>query len=203
MIKDTMISLINRAWPMLILITVFIVIFKVARYKTTKEKQPLHKEISDILFVLYVFLLLDLVTKVNGNSGINVIPFTEILRHGFGSEQFIYNVCWNIFVFVPIGYFLSRFSSIKTVPPVVLISALLSFSIELVQLRIGRSFDIDDIILNVVGGIIGFLLYIALDAIKRHLPGIFKKDFIYDVLALIVVVLVVIYFATLLGFRWS
>jgi len=203
MIENTMVNLINRAWPMLLLITISIVTFKVVKYRNGNDRLPLHREISDVLFVLYMYLLLDLVTTVNGNSGINLMPFAEMFRHPIGSDQFVYNVVWNIFVFVPIGYFISRYANIKKVSPIILVSLFLSFSIEFVQLRIGRSFDIDDIILNVVGGICGFLIYIALDAIRRHLPGIFQKDFLYNIIAFIVVILVILYFASILGFRWA
>jgi len=203
MIRATLVSLINRSWPMLILITITIILFKACRYHNTKERQPLHKEISEVLFILYIYLLLDLVTTTNGNSGVNLIPFTEIFRYSFGTEQFIYNVLWNIIVFIPIGYFISRFASVKRISPVIMVSLLLSLSVELVQLKIGRSFDIDDIMLNVTGGLVGFLIYIALDAIRRHLPGVFQKDFIYNILALIVVVLVILYFASLLGISFG
>ena len=40
-----------------------------------------------------------------------------------------------------------------------------SLSIELTQLFIGRVFDVDDILLNVLGGIIGYLFYYILSKI--------------------------------------
>ena len=49
-------------------------------------------------------------------------------------------------------------------------------NLEFVQLNIGRSFDVDDIILNVLGGIIGYLLYIGLTAIHNHLPKVLQKE---------------------------
>ena len=65
---------------------------------------------------------------------------------------------------------------------ILFISLLTSLTVELVQLKIGRSFDIDDILLNVVGSIIGFLLYIGLTAIKKHLPRFFQSDTFYNIL---------------------
>ena len=61
------------------------------------------------------------------------------------------------------------------------------------QLQIGRSFDIDDIILNVVGGILGYLLYIGLSAIHRHLPDIFKSDLFYNIIYIVLIILFGIY----------
>ena len=59
---------------------------------------------------------------------------------------------------------------------------------------IGRSFDVDDIILNVVGGIIGFLLYISLNAIRTHLPKFLRKDWFLNLLSILVIVLIILYF---------
>ena len=72
-------------------------------------------------------------------------------------------------------------------------SLLASSVIETVQHFIGRTFDIDDIILNVVGGIVGFLLYTGLSAIKNHLPKFMQKDWIYNVISILIIALIVIY----------
>jgi glycopeptide antibiotics resistance protein len=74
-----------------------------------------------------------------------------------------------------------------------LVSLLSSAVIEVVQYFIGRSFDVDDLILNVVGGIIGFLLYISLNAIRNHLPKFLRKDWVLNLLSLIIVILAGLY----------
>ena len=70
---------------------------------------------------------------------------------------------------------------------------------EFVQLCIGRSFDVDDILLNAVGAIVGFLLYVALNAIKRYLPGIFGKDIFYNIICFIILILMVIFLLNRMG----
>ena len=134
-----------------------------------------------ILSICYIFLLFQLLTKVemNSNSGYNIIPFEEIFRYEVGSRLFIYNVFGNIMAFVLFGLIISCYIKPKTVFPPFVISLLVSITVEFVQLNIGRSFDVDDVILNVVGGIIGFLLYIGFSAIRKHLPKVFQKDGIY------------------------
>ena len=67
-----------------------------------------------------------------------------------------------------------------------------SLTIETVQYYIGRVFDIDDIILNLIGGILGFLVYIGLDAIKNKVK-IFKNDTVLDIIIIIILVLVILY----------
>ena len=67
------------------------------------------------------------------------------------------------------------------------------------QLNIGRSFDIDDIMLNMVGGIIGYFLYVGLDAIYNHLPRILQRDFIYDLICGIIFISFVAYMLKVVG----
>ena len=92
-----------------------------------------------------------------------------------------------------IGFFAAYYTKMKKLGSITLISFLVSLTIEVVQKYIGRSFDIDDILLNVLGGILGFLVYIGLDAIRKKLPGIFQKDAFYSFLTLLLVVVVVLY----------
>ena len=79
-----------------------------------------------------------------------------------------------------------------------LMALLVSISIEIIQLVIGRVFDIDDIILNTIGGIIGFYLYISLDFINDHLPRILKNQIVYNILIIIFVILSLLYMFNLI-----
>ena len=76
----------------------------------------------------------------------------------------------------------------------------ISLTIEVVQKYIGRSFDVDDIILNVVGGILGFLVYIGLDAIRKKLPNIFQKDGFYNFLSILLVIIICLYLFGIISF---
>ena len=62
---------------------------------------------------------------------------------------------------------------------------MISSTIETTQLLIGRVFDVDDIILNVVGGVVGFAVYKLFSILKEHLPAFLKKDMIYNIIMLI------------------
>ena len=53
---------------------------------------------------------------------------------------------------------------------------------------IGRVFDVDDILLNILGGISGFLLYYILYNIWSRLPKIFKNEILLDVVAILILV---------------
>lgn len=77
--------------------------------------------------------------------------------------------------------------------PILLVSIISSTTVEFVQSCIGRSFDVDDILLNAVGALIGFLLYVSFNAIKKFLPGIFQNELFYNIISIIVLILMVIY----------
>ena len=136
---------------------------------------------------------------MNSNSGFNIVPFQEIFRYEVGSRLFIFNVFGNIMAFVLFGLIVSSYIKPKTVFPPLIISALVSITVEFVQLNIGRSFDVDDIILNVTGGLIGFLLYVGLSAIKDHLPKVFQRDGIYNLICLVLIVVIIFYILNVMG----
>ena len=94
---------------------------------------------------------------------------------------------------------ISTYIKPKRILSILIVSVISSATVEFVQLCIGRSFDVDDIILNSLGVIIGFLIYIGLGAIKKHLPGIFKKDIIYNILCFIILIIMVLYLLSRMG----
>ena len=84
------------------------------------------------------------------------------------------NVVGNIVIFIPLGTYLSLFKNDKRVKTNLLFIFIVSLFVEIIQglLAIGAS-DIDDIILNCLGGLIGilgykFLLFILRDKKKVH-----------------------------------
>ena len=59
------------------------------------------------------------------------------------------------------------------------------------------AFDVDDIILNCLGGFIGFLAFVGLSAIKKHLPKILQRDLVYNILTVLLILLIIFY-----GLNW-
>lgn len=204
MFSEAFHNIVNSALPMLIIFIVVICTVRISYIRSTNQKIILHNEIFNLLFIIYVLLLFELLTGTENSygSGINNIPFKEIMRYEFGSKMFIYNVLGNILIFVPFGYFISRYVKPKKILPIIVDALITSVTVETVQLKIGRSFDIDDIILNIAGAIIGYFVYIAFAAIYKHLPKILQKDFIYDVISLIILTMFILYAANILDLRW-
>ncbi len=188
-------SVIKMSWPTLIIVVAIVVILRVTYIMTSdKRKFCLYEEIYQILFLAYLVLLFQLVTSQDlPGGGTNLMPFKEILRYEVGSRAFYKQVFGNILLFIPLGYFATSYCKIKGLGTITLISLLSSLTIEVTQHYIGRSFDIDDIILNVVGGIIGFLLYTALNAIRTHMPKFLQRDWFFNLLSIIVLILIGLY----------
>lgn len=192
---------IDNMWPMLTIFLVVIATVRIAAIKSNNEKLVFYKEFSNLLFIIYILLLYELLTRseLNHNSGFNLAPFTEIFRYPIGSRGFYFNVIGNIVMFIPFGYFISTYIKPKRILPILIVSALSSTTVEFVQSCIGRSFDVDDIILNVLGALIGFLAFVSFNAIKKFLPGIFQNDLVYNILSFIVLILMVLYILSRMG----
>lgn len=105
----------------------------------------------------------------------NLTLFQEIGRYyNWGMRTgnwnlFYLNVMGNVCVFIPWGIFLPKlFTKCKNPLLTILFSFELSFCVELIQLvtKVG-SFDVDDLLLNTIGGLCGFLIYTIYRWIKR------------------------------------
>ena len=121
-----------------------------------KNKVDIKKEFVLVLFIAYLLILFSIVTYPLNDYGLNNYKiFSEILRYKIGSKEFIQNIIGNILLFIPFGMFLGYYFKIKVIS-LIIITILYSFSIEFIQILINRVFDIDDVILNLIGSIIGY-----------------------------------------------
>jgi len=191
MINSTLREAVLISWPTLVIVLSIIIILRITYITRSDRKFVLHEELFDLIFISYVLVLFNLVASQDiAGGGTNLMPFREILRYEIGSSSFYKQVVGNILLFVPLGYFSTRYCNLKGLGIVSFIMLLCSTIIESVQHFIGRSFDIDDIILNLVGGVIGFLIHIALKAIGRHMPDFLRRDWIKNIFALLIIVLI-------------
>lgn len=130
-----------------------------------------------LLFLSRVSLLNLFNSQRTLDRSINLIPFYSIKEYIFTNsatiKKFAFsNMVGNIVIFIPLGTYLSLFKNNKRVITNLLFIFIVSLFIEIIQglLGIGAS-DIDDIILNCLGGLVGilgykFLLFILRDEKK-------------------------------------
>ena len=194
MLRNMMIDVLRDTWPILVICSIIFVSMRIVYLVKSDKKIYIHKELLTYLFGIYIMCLFTVVTYQDIESyGNNFTPFKEMFRYTLGSNLFIKNVIGNMVMFMPYGFFTGYFLKINKVSVVLLLSMLVSTSIEIIQGYIGRVFDIDDIILNVIGSIIGFLIYKLFNKIKDRLPKILRNTIFYSIIILILIVLFILY----------
>ena len=102
-----------------------------------------------------------------------LVPFQEIhraLRTGY--PWLIFMMWGNVLMFLPVGFFTALLWRRHHWWKAALAGLFGSAVIEFVQFFIGRSTDIDDIILNTAGALLGYWLFFIFYAVK---PGAFAQ----------------------------
>lgn len=194
MIRVLLLDNVINMWPMVVLITVIASSLRIAYLIKYNKKFVFHRELLALIFMVYILCLYYVATYQDvSNGGVNLVPFKEMLRYSFGSPKFIKNVVGNILMFLPFGFFVSYYLKANKIGYPAILTLIVSLTIELVQLKIGRIFDIDDIILNVIGGFCGFLIYVAISAIENRLPKFMKRDSFINFIFIIILCIILIY----------
>lgn len=145
-------------------------------------KRTQYRILGKILFILYivfVFYFL-LISEIYGRTGemreyhYNLILFKEIkrfwnYRNQLGIFATATNLLGNVLIFLPFGFFMAMASRYRSFLSTVIYSFALSLTIELSQLfmKVG-CFDVDDLLLNTIGGMIGFVAFSICNVIRRN-----------------------------------
>ena len=196
--KDQLFSVLDKTWVMLFVFTIIISSIRIAYLLVNREKFVFYKEMLYLFFMLYILVLFYIVTYQdpvsNEISGYNLMPFKEMFRYDFGTPLFYRNIIGNLLLFVPFGIFIPYYLKRASIIVILILSIISSFVIELSQrLIIGRVFDVDDIILNVIGSMIGYLIYFIFDKIVDKIPRFIKKDWLINLFIFILIVLLYLY----------
>lgn len=194
MFHDIILEIFNQSWPMIAICLVIIISMRIEYIIRNKIKITFYKEIIMVGFIVYIMCLFYAVTFQDVSwSSSNFIPFKEMFRYDLGTKGFFRNVIGNMLMFIPFGFFVSYILKSTKVYSLIILTFVTSVTIELTQLIIGRVFDVDDVILNIIGGIIGFYIYFFIHKIKDKLPEILKKPFIYNILAILILIFIIMY----------
>ncbi len=196
-LTNTIQGVVNFTWPMIIISIVVLVTTRVSYLIKNRdtEKAVFYKELLMLSFIIYILCLFQVVTFQDDTSWAsnNFIPFKEIFRYDITSRLFLKNVIGNMLMFLPFGFFISYYLKNEKIWLTLFITVITSVAIEVVQLTmIGRVFDVDDIILNVIGGIIGYYLYYVLSKIWSKLPNFFKNEWLLDIVSIIILIGIII-----------
>ena len=182
-------------WPMILLSACVLILLRVAYLIKNKQKFIISKEIMSLTFVVYILCMFQIVTSqdVSQTHGINITLFKELTRYQVGSKLFYRNIIGNIIMFVPFGFFSSYYLKLNKKRFIFFLTFIVSVLIECIQLKIGRAFDVDDIILNMVGSLSGYYLYRIVDSAIGDLSDTVKGTLtIVAVLTGIVILAIII-----------
>ena len=134
--------------------------------------------ISTIILILFFTFIVreNLEIRNTGSRGLMLIPFRELYslftapNHSF----YFWQIFLNIALFIPFGFMLSCYLNTYHRPrhlflPILLSGLFVSISVELLQYITSLGYtEIDDVINNTVGAMIGWLAYDKmLKAVKR------------------------------------
>ena len=182
-IHNTVQGLVEFTWPIVLISLVILVSTRITYLIKTKEKFVLYKELLMLCFVVYILCLFQVVTFQDDApwASNNFIPFREIMRYNITSRLFLKNVLGNMIMFLPFGFFISYYLKAEKVTLPLLLTLIASIAIETVQMIIGRVFDVDDLILNLIGGIFGYLIYKILAIIGEKYPKIFHRELFLNI----------------------
>ncbi len=199
MFRNSILQIFEGSWPMILICTVIISSMRIVYIIKNKTEIVFYKEIMMLAFVIYVMCLFYVVTfgDVSWSSS-NFVPFKEMFRYTFGSRLFFKNVIGNMIMFMPYGFFVGYFLKLEKKRTIIILTIITSLTIELTQLNIGRVFDIDDILLNVLGGFIGGFLYIILMKTQDKLPEFLKKPIVYNIIVVLILVMIILYLTNIL-----
>lgn len=161
-----------------------IIIYFLKLYKKWKSKG---KDILFINTVMYVYLslvlyftLMPIITSLpfmfnHPYKTMNLVPFIDVLN---GRGDFIRQVGLNVIMTIPFGFLLPLTKEKAKIREVIFYTFILSLSIELLQPLINgfRSADITDLITNVLGGMIGYIIYFIFKPITTKILNYIKNS---------------------------
>ena len=152
-----------------------------------KETKTWIRRGGALLFLLYLLALAYFlffsetygrVVIGEGEYHYNLIPFLEIRRFWIYREQvgtfaWVSNLLGNVIGFLPFGFILPViFRNFRSFWSIMFGGFLFSLLVETIQLvtKVG-CFDVDDLILNTLGAILGYLAFMLCDKIRRMYYG--------------------------------
>ena len=162
---------------------VLIIIYFWKFYKKWKEKGRDILVVNTTMyiylsFVLY-FTLMPIITSLpfifnHPYTPMNLVPFIDVT---FGRGDFARQIGLNIIMTIPFGFLMPLVKKGNTsLLKIVFYTFLLSLGIELLQPLINgtRSSDITDLITNVLGGIIGYIIFLIFKPLTTKILNYIK-----------------------------
>ena len=161
------------AFVMGVVFLVYIVI-NIILIKKSREFNK-SREFVKFMFLVYFFGVLTYTINPgylgSGFGNVNYIPFVETLKmfNGEGTSMALHQVVGNLIMLAPLAMFLAAlYKKCNNILKIAGMTFMCSLIIEVNQFFTGRFADVDDLIINTLGGVLGYLVYkLLVNVIKK------------------------------------
>lgn len=166
----------------LVILPIILIVYMISLIKSIKAKDGIIKYFFLSSFYVYIFLVIAItIFPLPIDSKLiadrreifvphnNYIPFKSLINllNSKNLLTIFRNVAGNVIMFMPLGVLAPiLFKRVRSIKNIFMISLLCSLTIEFSQFIISyiltisyKVTDIDDIILNIIGGLLGFIVY--------------------------------------------
>lgn len=191
MMSGTVVGLFFQVVPITCLVGVIYAAYRCIKIKKHGISFVWGTEIMRWLFVCYLTGLINLILVPNNlwtyiwfylrngysgceldplfSGGVNLVPtLIKVLTGEFTIGRWVQTMlAGNFLMFVPMGFFLPLVSEKINKQNILKISIIIPIIVEVIQLIVGRSFDVDDLILNFAGIIVGYFIAIGGKALSK------------------------------------
>ena len=166
----------------------FYIVFRIIFIKRKQKQIKVLNEIILAIFTIYIIALASQtiipqwdfgrmsdtgkfyfdVSITNDLAKVNLIPFKTLYQYLFQTNAHVdswsvislLNITGNIILFSPIGFVVPLlWAHWRSLKKMLLLGLAVTCFIEVTQLFIGRSTDIDDVILNTIGVLLGYRIF--------------------------------------------
>ena len=122
-----------------------------------------------VLIVLAATVIVGAAKTSAADRSLNLVPFRVFQETwGMPEPKKIAQTAANVVMFIPLGLMMPvEFRRMRNFWKTALSLALFSFAIEFTQYFTGRSADIDDLMLNTLGGVLGYLIFFVVSKLLR------------------------------------
>ncbi len=163
------------------------------------KQRSLGKMVAVILFAFYLAALFSItgipsVCYIRFEPSFNLIPLVDIVNDPLA---YIKNTLLNMILFMPLGFSLPvMWKKCRSLKTIALFGFLLSLLIELLQIFTFRLTDIDDLITNTAGTIVGYgAALLFLQRFSAEFPPTGRKGHsLYEPIIITVVILLICFF---------
>ena len=156
-----------------------------------------NQRLTEVLFIIYLLVLIWIIVfkmefsiaDINRIQNLNLNPYSAPAR--INGEIVYEEILFNILAFLPFGMYLGILSKKWNIFQCLFVFLLMSLSFEIIQyiFSIGAS-DVTDVINNVLGGIIGIILFRLLNLLIKDNDKAHKIVNIVSGLGTVIVVII-------------